>query len=78
MKDVTNLSGTTLLLIIVQMYEVQEKIDKLKKTKLWITTENKENKQIRLFRFSLLLVVINANSSTVYKFILGIIHLVRS
>ena len=72
MEDVTNLSGTILLLTVVQMYEFQEKLEKLKKTKLWITTENKKNKQIRLCRFSLFLVVV---FSTVYKFFLGIINL---
>ena len=73
LEDITNLSGTILLLIVVQMYEFQEKLETFKKTKLWITTENK-NKQIRVRRFSLFLVVV---FSTVYKFILGIIHLVR-
>ena len=33
LEDVTNLSGTILLLIVVQMYEFQEKMEKLKKTK---------------------------------------------
>ena len=74
LEDITNLSGTILLLIVVQMYEFQEKLEKFKKTKLWITTENKKNKQIRVRRFSLFLVVV---FGTVYKFILGIIHLVR-
>ena len=71
LEDVTNLSATILLLIIVQMYEFQEI---LKKMKLWITIEIKKNNQIRLCRFSWFLV---AFFSKVYKFILGIIHLVR-
>ena len=57
------------------MYEFQEKLEKLKKTKLWVTTENKKNKQVRFCRFSLFLVVV---FSTAWKFIFGIIHLVRS
>ena len=75
MENVTNLSDTILFLVVMQMYEFQEKFEKLKKTKLWITTKNKKNKPIKLCRFSLFLVVV---FSTVYKFILEIIHLVRS
>ena len=29
---------------VVQIYEFQEKLEKLKKAKLWITTKNKKNK----------------------------------
>ena len=42
LEDVANLPGTILLLIVVQTYEFQEKSEKLKKTKLWITTENRK------------------------------------
>ena len=50
LKDVINLSNNILQLNIVQVYEFHGKLEKLKKTKLWITTENKKKWQIKLCR----------------------------
>ena len=50
LKDVINLSNNILQLNIVQVYEFHGKLEKLKKTNLWTTTENKKKWQIKLCR----------------------------
>lgn len=43
LKDPTKLSKTILWLIVAAMYEFRGKPEKLKKTKPWITIEDKKN-----------------------------------
>ena len=48
MEDVTNLSNTILLSIVVQVYEFHEihgKLEKLKKKKVWFTIKKKVTKK---------------------------------
>ena len=40
---VTNLSKVILWPVLVKVYKSPDKLEKLEKTKLWITTENKKN-----------------------------------
>ena len=44
LEDVTNLSNTILLPIVMQVHEFYGKLEKLKKKKLWITTNKKVTK----------------------------------
>ena len=46
LENVTNLSNTILLPIVAQLYEFHGKSEKLKKEKLWITTDKKVTKKL--------------------------------
>ena len=46
LEDVTNLSKTILLPIVVQVYEFHGKSEKLRNKKLWITINKKITKKV--------------------------------